>query len=85
MFETASNLQIINSGKNCSIEDTSTTSDNSNHFELEASISNIMKGSLKKNRGSSFILTFDYLNETTSAQWLSKKKGIQYQHSMFIY
>ena len=48
MFETASNLKIIDPGKNCPIEDSSTTSDNSIHFELEASISNIMKGSLKK-------------------------------------
>ena len=32
------------------------------------------KAPVKKNRGSSFVLTFDYLKETASAKWLSRKK-----------
>ena len=32
------------------------------------------KAPIKKNRGSSFVLTFDYIKETASAKWLSRKK-----------
>ena len=49
MFETASNLNIKDHNKNHhEVEESSTTSDKTINFDMEISISNIMKASSKK-------------------------------------
>ena len=71
IFETASNLKHTNK---LTKDDESITSNTSIDLKDINSLSSLMKSSICKDRGSSFILTFDYNQETASAQWLSKKK-----------
>ena len=80
MFETASNLKTDekkspNNEEDEEDEKVSISSDDSIDLNVFGNKS-IFSSITKKNRGSSFILAFDYEKETTSAKWLSRKRGI---------